>query len=256
MDMDLPQIPIVSRIVPPHQMPKCRLAVPPFVALPKHLRPLDLRNLLAQLVVRLRDVHLLDRLVARRLVHRHVEDAKVQLPQIEQRVVDVLRPDQILNQLVWDLLRRLRRPDRRLLLPGLKVLRRQRRVVLAQRLQLPRRPAPVLQHLAGRFDKVPHSVRAVEPRVRRLRHEVVDPVSQLVEQRHHLVVLQQTGFLRRWLGEVAHQRRGRVSAFAVDIDEALHHVSQIGSAGKNINKGAYRLQVKVGRMPVFALTRE
>lgn len=46
-------------------------------------------------------------------------------------------------------------------------------------------------------------------------------MAQLVEQRHDLVVLEQTGLVVRRLGEVAHQRGGGIPAVAIFIDEAL-----------------------------------
>jgi hypothetical protein len=47
-------------------------------------------------------------------------------------------------------------------------------------------------------------------------------VSELMEQGHHLVVLEETGFLGRGLGEVAHQCGGGIAPLAVRVDEALH----------------------------------
>lgn len=91
----------------------------------------------------------------------------------------------------------------------------------AEGLELGRGPAPVLEHLAGRLDEVADRVGPVEAGVGRPRHQVVDAVAQLVEERHDLVVLEETGLLGRWLGEVAHQRGGGVPSLAVDIDEAL-----------------------------------
>ena len=94
-------------------------------------------------------------------VHRHVEDAKVQLAEVEQRVVDVLGPDQVLDDFVGNALGRLGLAVG-LFFPCGEVLRRQRRVVFAQGLELGRRPAPVLQHLTGGFHKVPDSAGSVE----------------------------------------------------------------------------------------------
>lgn len=159
-------------------------------------------------------------------VHRHVEDAKVQLAEVEQRVVDVLGADQVLDDFVGNALGRLGLAVG-LLLPGGKVLRGQGRVVLAQGLELGRCPAPVLQHLTGSFNKVPDSAGPVEARVDRPGDEVVDSVSKLMEQSHHLVVLEETRFLGRGLGEIAHQCSGRVAPLAVSVDEALTIVSRV-----------------------------
>ena len=44
---------------------------------------------------------------------------------------------------------------------------------------------------------------------------------ELMEQGHHLVMLEETRFLGRRLGEVAHQCSGGVAPLAVSVDEAL-----------------------------------
>ncbi len=130
-------------------MPERRFAVPPREPFTQHLGSVELADLFSELVVRLREIDTLDGRVVRWFVHGHVEDAEVQLAQIEQGVVDVLRLDQFRNQLVRDFLRRLGLCAAvcavgGLFLPRLEVLGRERGVVLAERFQLRGRPAPVL----------------------------------------------------------------------------------------------------------------
>jgi len=84
-----------------------------------------------------------------RFVHGHVEDAEVQLAQVEQGVVDVLRLDQFRNQVVGDFLRRFGLCAAvcavgGLFLPRLEILGRERGVVFAERFQLRGCPAPIL----------------------------------------------------------------------------------------------------------------
>ncbi|KAG7144540.1 hypothetical protein HYQ46_006711 [Verticillium longisporum] len=74
------------------------------------------------------------------------------------------------------------------------------------------RPAPVLQHLRRRLNKVPDYAGAVESAVLGAARKVVDAVAQLVEQRDDLIVLQQRRLLRRGLAKVADQRRGGLAA--------------------------------------------
>lgn len=166
----VPQIAIIPSIIPANQMAERRFAVAPRGPLTQHLGPVNLADLFPQLVVRLRDLEGFDGRVVRRFVHGHVEDAEVQLAQVEQGVVDVLGLDEVGNQLVRDFLGRFRSRAgvvavSGLFLPCLEILGRERGVVFAERFQLRRRPAPVLQHLAGRLDEVADGVCAVEARV-------------------------------------------------------------------------------------------
>ena len=75
--------------------------------------------------------------------------------------------------------------------------------------------------MAGRLNEVSDGVGAVEARVGGAGDEIVDAVTELVEQGHDFVVFEQAGFLRRWFGEVADESRGGISAFAVFGDKAL-----------------------------------
>lgn len=92
----------------------------------------------------------------------------------------------------------------------------------AESAQLRGSPAPVLQHLARCLDEIPHSAGAVETGVDSTGNQVVNTVAQLVEQSHHLVVLEQTRLLGAGLGEVANQCGGRETSVTISIDEALH----------------------------------
>jgi len=91
-------------IVTADEMAKSSLAITPRPVTTKRLRPIKLANLLSQPVVCRRDVQILHFFVALRLVHGHIEHAKVQLPEVEQRIIDVLGADQVRNQRVGNLL--------------------------------------------------------------------------------------------------------------------------------------------------------
>ncbi len=156
-------------------------------------------------------------------VDRHIERTEVKLAKVKQRVVDVLGPDQLLNEIIRD--------------------RLSRDVVLAQPLQLRRSPAPVLQHLAGCLDKVAHDARAVEARVLRAANEIVDSVAQLVEERDNLIVLEERWLIGRRLGEVAYERCGRVTACAVCGHEAALEVEVGGVAV--LSRAGVQVQVEV-----------
>ena len=177
-------------------------------------RTLQATDLLAQLIVQDARVEGLEVGVRGGGVDGHVEDAEVQLAEVEEGVVDVLDRDDLLDEVLGDLLARL--------------------VVGRQGADLARRPAPVLQHLAGRLHEVPHRRRPVEPAVLGPPRQVVDAVAELVEECHDFLVLQQGWLLRRRLGEVADQRRGRVSPRPIFLQVA-------------------RLQVEVRGVTVLAL---
>ena len=174
--LNLPEVAVIASIIPSHQMAKCGLAVAPVVAQTQNLGSVHLRDFLTQPVVRQCDWQFLDFLVTLRLVHSHVEDAKVELPQVKQCIIDMLCTDEVGDHLFWDILRWLCLSVC-LLLPCRKVLGRQRRVVLAERLELLRVPAPVLEHLARSLDKVTNRTGSVEPRVDGLRNKIVDTVT-------------------------------------------------------------------------------
>lgn len=184
-------------------------------------------DFLAETVVGGRDGEGGDISVAGGFVDGHVENTKVQLAQVEEGVVDVLGADEVVDDVVGDALGWGRGGGFAAaaglvsFLPAGEVFGREGGVVTAQGAQLRGRPAPVLEHLAGGFDKVPYGVGAVETGVDRLGDEVVDTVAQLVEEGDDFVVLEETGLLGGGLGEVAHQRGGGITAVASCVDEAL-----------------------------------
>lgn len=94
--------------------------------------------------------------------------------------------------------------------------------MLAKRLELGGSPAPVLKHLAGSLYEVTDGVGAVEARVDGLGDKIVDSVAELVEESDDFIMLEQTGLLLGWLGEVADQCGGRVSTRSILFNEALH----------------------------------
>ena len=65
----------------------------------------------------------------------------------------------------------------------------------AQGLELLWCPAPILEHLAGRFDKVTDGASTMETGKSSSRNKVVDTMPKLMEENDDLVVLKQAGFL-------------------------------------------------------------
>lgn len=224
----VPEIAIIPGIVAANQMAKSRFAMTPFLTHANSLGPIDLGDFSAQGVVRGGNGQLLDLLVSLWLVHGHVKDTKMKLAQIEQSVVDMLRADQILDNVVGNPLGGLRLALG-LLLPGSQVFGGQGGIVSTKRFELRRGPAPILQHLAGRLDEVAHSVGPVETRVDCPRDKIMNAVSKLVEQCHNFVVLEKAGFFGRRFGEVANERRRGIVAVARCIDKTLDQKSQLAS---------------------------
>lgn len=107
---------------------------------------------------------------------------KEKLAEVEQPNVDITALDNLLNKL------------RRQRLLGLVVARH-----LLEDLGL---PAPVLQHLRGRFDKVAGDGGAVEPGVLGLAEEAVEDVAHLVEEGDDVVVPHEGGLVGSGLREI------------------------------------------------------
>lgn len=88
-----------------------------------------------------------------------------------------------------------------------------------------RRPAPALEHLARRFAKIYDGHGTVKAAVQRFGNEIMDAMSELVEQCHsHFTVSQETGLLGGRLSEAAEQRRGRIVTSPVLTNEPLYEV--------------------------------
>lgn len=238
------EVTIVSRIVSADQVTEGGLAMAPVIAGAEGFGAVHLRDLSAEAVVGGGYGQSLDILVAGRFVDGHVKDTKVQLAQVEEGIIDMLGGDQTLDDVVWDALRR--RGRRGLtaalgllgFLPAGKVLGGQGRIMATEGAQLGRRPAPVLKHLAGSLHKVPYCVGAVEAGVDGLGHEIVDTVTQLVEQSNHFIMFEEGGLLGGRFGEVADQCSRGVSALAFGVNEALDkdNVNQPSSTGRSIRQ--------------------
>lgn len=70
-----------------------------------HLRRcIKLGQIVANLVINLTKIHSLHLSMRLGLMDRHVEHSEMQLSEIEQSTINVLSPDQILDQIVWELL--------------------------------------------------------------------------------------------------------------------------------------------------------
>ena len=87
----------------------------------------------------------------------HVEDAEMELAKVEDSIVNVLRLDLEIDELVWDLL------------AGLKVL--------AQCLELFFCPTPVLEHLTWCFDEISDNAGTVEAGVLGACSKIMDSVA-------------------------------------------------------------------------------
>ena len=95
------------------------------------------------------------------LMHRHVKNAEMKLPEVEKRAVDVFCLDQVHNQFVRELGIGFLLPFR-LFPPRGFVFGGEGGVVAAQGFQLARCPAPVFKHLGWCFHKVTDCICAVE----------------------------------------------------------------------------------------------
>lgn len=112
----------------------------------------------------------------------------------------------------------------RLFSPALKVLRRKRRVMFAERFQGQGSLALVLEHLAGSFTEIDDCHRTMETSILRLGNKIMDAMSELVEQSYHLPVRQEGGFLSCRLGKAAYQGGGGVVSRSVFSYETLSQV--------------------------------
>ena len=191
---------------------------------------------MAELVVQFAELEGFGLLVALRFVDRHVEDAEVELAEVEERVVDVLGLDEGLDQLVRDFLLGFGGVRAGLFAPCGFVFGGEGGVVLAQGFELGGSPAPVFEHLRGGFDEVADYVCAVETGVVCFGDEVVDAVAQFVEEGSHLFVLEETWLFGCRLREVADEGCDRVVACAVCVYET-------------------RLDVEIRGVTIFTFTR-
>lgn len=180
----------LTSIISTHQMPEGGLSISPCISLSQSFRSVDFADVLPERVVRVGYLHGFESLVVFGLMNGHVKNTKMQLTKVEQGSVQVLGLDQFMDQFIRDPFFRLGRLVSRSLGPGVEVLRRQGRVVSAQRLQLRWRPAPIFQHLAGRLHEVPDRVGTMESGIGCPRHEIVDAVSEFVEECGDLFMLQ------------------------------------------------------------------
>lgn len=95
-------------------------------------------------------------------MHFHVEEGKMELAKIEQRVVDVFSFDDRVDDL-------LRHP-----FAGL--------VVMGETDDFGRAPAPVFEHLGGSFNKVAYDTSSVKACIFGDRDEVVDTMTKFMEE--------------------------------------------------------------------------
>lgn len=91
----------------------------------------------------------------------------------------------------------------------------------AKRLELRRRPAPVFEHLAGRFHEISDDTGAVKARVRGSRDKIMDAVTKLMEECNDFVMFEKTWLLWCRLGEIADKSSGRVASRPVWFNEPL-----------------------------------
>ena len=100
--------------------------------------------------------------------------------------------------------------------------------MVAEIFELVGRPTPVLQHLRGRFDKVAYDVCAMEAGEFGPADEIVNPVSELVEESDDFIVLQQARLAGCGRGEVANKGCSRVAARTIFFEKARLKVEICG----------------------------
>jgi len=81
-------------------------SVTPVITSTKDFRSVDLGDVLAHAIVQFAEVHLLQRFMARSLMHSHIEGAKVKLSEVEERIVDMLSLQEVVDQFIRNVLRR------------------------------------------------------------------------------------------------------------------------------------------------------
>ena len=151
------QISIVSSIIATDEMTECSLTVAPIRWEAEGLRAFDAGDLEAEVVVEFGELEGFGCRVRFGAVDCHIEDAEVELAEVEEGIVDVLGLDLKIDKGVWNLF------------AGL--------VVLAQILELFFSPAPVLEHLTWGFDEIANDGSTVEARVLGTASKIVDSVS-------------------------------------------------------------------------------
>ena len=106
-------------------------------------------------------------------MNSHIEDTEVQLSEVKERIIDVLDGDLLLDQIIGN--------------------RFASQVMLAQALKLGGGPAPVLEHLRGGFNKVSNNGCTVEARIFGATSEIVDSMSEFMEQGNDFLVFKEGG---------------------------------------------------------------
>jgi len=131
---------IVSSIIAPYQVSKSALrlafltpywdvtnersfSITPIVSSTKDFRSVDLGDVLTHAIVQFAEVHLLQRFMARSLMHSHIEGTEVELSEVEQGIIHMLGLEKVINQFVRNVLGRLfcRSPVKRLLVSSLEL---------------------------------------------------------------------------------------------------------------------------------------
>lgn len=130
----------------------------------------------------------------------HVEDAEVELAQVEEGAVDVFDADLLLDQVVGNLC------------TG--------EVVIGEGLELRWGPAPVFEHLTRCFDEISDDGCSVEARVFCSSGKIMDSMAEFVEESNDFIVLQKRWFRFCRLGEIANKCCGWVSTSAIRVCEA------------------------------------
>lgn len=73
----------MTYLITSHQMPKRCLPITPSVTFSENFRSVKLADVLSQMVIQLMDVQPLNCLMSLRLMHCHIEDAEMQLSEVE-----------------------------------------------------------------------------------------------------------------------------------------------------------------------------
>ena len=101
------EVAVVASIVASDQVTKSGLTITPVKAFTQRLRPIERTDVLAEAVVKLAHLEILDLIVGLAFVHSHIEDTEVELAKVEESVIDMARADDAVDQVVGHSLRRL-----------------------------------------------------------------------------------------------------------------------------------------------------
>jgi hypothetical protein len=167
---------------------------------PRLIKPNDLPLQPVELVC---DIHLLKSRSVWWVMNIHIEHTPPQRAHVSNGGINILASYQCFNQLGRNLTRRICVCCLPVSFPMLVVFWRQSRVVAAHSFELRLSPAPPLEHLAWGLTEIIRRCSTVETRVLGLSHQIVDPMSQFMEEYTYVAVLEKTRVVKRRVLKVA-----------------------------------------------------